>query len=217
MLQNILCRKRVFVSSFPDASQVLIPMDGIFHVQLKPWISTLPWASTLWKGFCELSGGVVTLWTGKWKSHRALSRIKLDCATGSTAAYNTTRVFEQWSIINPAFAVRDVTAHAPLAPPLPLLPTASATPYFLRSSDPSANLFARPSTRPFPFLLDFDLWEIFVCRPPSRVLFFGRIQYRPEPVLDDFNTVWPLGDLHHNLHIFSSGYFLLGSYSPLQK
>jgi len=29
--------------------------------------------------------------------------------------------------------------------PVPLLPTTSATPYFLRASDPSANFFARPS------------------------------------------------------------------------
>jgi len=82
---------------------------------------------------------------------------------------------EQRSIFNPAFAVRDATAHVPTAPLSPLLLTASATPYCLRSSDPSANFFARPSTRPFPFKLDFDLWEPFFCRPPSRVPFFGRI------------------------------------------
>ena len=100
-------------------------------------ISTLSRASTLWTGFCELSGGVVTLWTGKWKPHRALSRIHLNCATGSTAAYNTIRVFERWSTFNPASAVRDAPAHVPLALPSPLLPTGSVTPYFLRSSDPS--------------------------------------------------------------------------------
>jgi len=31
---------------------------------------------------------------------------------------------------------------------------------------------------PFPFLLDFDLQETFFRRPSSRVLFFGRLQYR---------------------------------------
>jgi len=42
-----------------------------------------------------------------------------DCATGSTAAYNTTRVFEQWSLLNCASAVRDISARAkgtPVAP-----------------------------------------------------------------------------------------------------
>jgi len=124
-------------------------------------------------------------------------------------AYNTTRVFEQWSIFNPASAVRDAPAHVPQALLSPLLPTASVTPYLLRSSNPSANFFARPSARTFPFLLDFDLRETFFRRPPSRVLSFGRLQYRH--FLDDFNTVWPSGDLYHNLHIFSSGLFLLGS------
>ena len=95
-----------------------------------------------------------------------------------------------------------------------LLPTASTTPYFRRSSDPSANFFARPSARTFPFLFDFDLREIFFRRPPSLVLFFGRLQFRH--FLDNFNTVWPSGDLYHNLHIFSSGWFLLGPYSPPQ-
>ena len=77
--------------------------------------------------------------------------------------------------------------HVPRALPSPLLPTASVTPYFLRSSDPSANFFARPCARTFSFLLDFDIRETFFRRPPSRVLFFGRLQNRR--FLDDFNTV----------------------------
>jgi len=44
----------------------------------------------------------------------------------------------------------------------------------------------------FPFLLDFDLRETFFRRPSSRVLFFGRLQYRS--FWDDSNTVWPSGD-----------------------
>jgi len=78
-------------------------------------------------------------------TQRALSRINLNCATGSTTAYNTTRVFEQWSIFSPAIADRDATAHVPQAPLSPILLTASATPHFLRSSDTPANFFARPS------------------------------------------------------------------------
>jgi len=165
-------------------------------------------------GYCKLMESAVALYTGYWVTQRVLSRTNLDCATGSTAAYNSTRVFEQWSIFNPAFAVCDAPAHVPLAPPSSLLPTASATPYFQRSSDPLANFFARPSARTFPFLLYFDLRETFFRRPPSRVLFCRTLQYRS--FLDDFNTVWPSGNLYHNLHIFSSGLFLLGPYSPFQ-
>jgi len=52
----------------------------------------------------------------------------------------------------------------------------------------------------FPFLVDFDLQETFFRRPSSRVLFFGRLQYRS--FLDNSNTIWPSGDFRHNLHIF---------------
>jgi len=199
------------------------PLSPTFHKYWFLWtefstykwrMSTLPRASTLWTGFCELSSSLVTLWTRKWKANRALSRINLNCGTGSTAGYNTIRVFERWSTFNPASAVHDAPAHVPLTLSSPLLLTASVTPYFLRSYDPSANFFARLSARPFPFLLDFDLRETFLCRPHSRVLFFGRLQHRPS--LDHFNTVRPAGDPHDNLHIFSSGLFLLGPYSPPQ-
>jgi len=61
--------------------------------------------------------------------------------------------------------------------------------------------------------------------PSCSILIFGRLRsqttvVRPflgetsvQTFLDDFNTVWPSGDLYHNLHIFSSGLFLLGPYS----
>jgi len=35
VLQRSLCREHICISSFADASQVLIPMDGILHVQMK--------------------------------------------------------------------------------------------------------------------------------------------------------------------------------------
>ena len=35
VLQNVLCRERICIFSFADASQVLIPMDRILHVQMK--------------------------------------------------------------------------------------------------------------------------------------------------------------------------------------
>jgi len=46
----------------------------------------------------------------------------------------------------------------------------------------------------------FDLQETFFRRPSSRVLFFGRLQYRF--FSNDSNTVWPSGDFCHNLQIF---------------
>jgi len=117
---------------------------------------------------------------------------------------------------NPASAIRDVPVHVVLELPSPLLVTVSATPYFLRSSDPSTNFFARPSARPFPFLLDFDL---------GRLSFTDHI--RAFCSSGDYSTVlfWAtstLFDLEEtfittvDLHIFSSGLFLLGPYSSLQ-
>jgi len=134
-------------------------------------MSTMPRASILWTGFCELSRGVVTLWTRKWKPYRALSRINLNCTTG----YNTIRVFERWSTFNPASAIHDTPAHVPLTLLSPLLLTSSVTPYFLRSSDPSLPLPARfwPSG-------DF-LWQttlacsfLWETTTPS---FFGSLQH----------------------------------------
>jgi len=146
-------------------------------------------------------------------TQRALSRIDLDCAAGSTAAYNTIRVFEQWSISNPAFADRDATAQVPPASLSPLQLPTSATPYFLRSSN-LRELLRTPFRKNLALPARFWSSGDFVRRPPSCVLFFRRLQYTS--FLDDFNTVWPSGDFYHNLHIFSSGLFLLGPYSPLQ-
>ena len=80
----------------------------------------------------------------------------------------------------------------------PLDPTADRKRHTLLSARvwPSSELIRSP----FPFLLDFDLRETFFRIPSSRVLFFGRLQYRS--FLDDSNTVWPSGDFRHNLQIF---------------
>jgi len=79
---------------------------------------------------------------------------------------------------------------------------------------PFSELLRSPFRKNLPLPAHFDLRETFFRRPPSRVLFFGRLHYRP--FFDDFNAVRPSGDLYHNLDIFSSGLFLLGPYSPLQ-
>ena len=78
--------------TLPRESQVWIAMDGIFHIQLKNKHSA--------SSKHPINGILKALWwrchpmDGKLKPHQALSKINLDCATGSTAVHNTTRVFE---------------------------------------------------------------------------------------------------------------------------
>jgi len=216
------CCRMFFVGNAYAAASPLLPT---LHKYWFLWtefstynwrISTLHSASTPWSGFCELSGSVVTLWTGKWKPHRALSWINLDCATGSTTAYNFTRVFEHQSIFNPAFAARDATAHVPTAPLSPLVSTASATSYFLNcprltlqrtsshalSRDPSPSgsilTFGRPSQTP--------LAHSFLRQTRSSTT-----------LSDDFNTVWasrtfsgrlPHRPFEHFRHILTFGRLL---------
>jgi len=105
----------------------------------------------------------------------------------------------------------------PLALPSPLLPTASVTPYFLRSSYPSANFFARPSARPFPFLLDFDLRETFKASFADHPrAFFSSGDYSTAL----FRTTPTRFDLRETsvttFKFFFVGLFLLGPYSRLQ-
>jgi len=194
-----------------DAPNHAVPINGMFHARLEPlraFVSSYPI-----DGILRISE----------KCGRPINGILSDTPSAFTdqprlccrkhRAYNTIRVFEQWSSSNLAFADRDATAQVPPAPLSPLLLPTSAAPYFLRSSNPSVNFFARPSARTVPFLLDFP--ETFFHRPPSCVFFFGRLQYRL--FLDNFKTVWPSGDLYHNLRIFLNGLsFLLGTCSPLQ-
>jgi len=154
---------------------------------------------------------IASFWTALWPYgrdtetlwHWELLCIKLNCVVRSRTAHNTTRVFEQWSILNPAFVVRDVT-DVPVAPPSPLQqaprPTFCARLTLQRTSSLAL-------LQDFPFQLDFDLWETFFRSPPSRILFFGRLQYHP------FGTTSTRFDLRET---FSGGLFLLRPYSPLQ-
>jgi len=82
---------------------------------MQDWsLSALLFVCTLWTGYCELPDSAVALWTGYWVTHWELLWIKFNCVVRSRAAHNTTRVFEQWSIFNPAFAVRNATAQVRL-------------------------------------------------------------------------------------------------------
>jgi len=63
--------------------------------------------------------------------------------------------------------------------PMPLLPTTSAMPYFLRASDPSANFFARPSCSiltswRIPFA---DYSRTIISSGDYSINLFGRLQH----------------------------------------
>ena len=115
------------------------------------------------------------------KPHRALSRINLDCDTGSTATYNTIRVFEQWSTFNPASAVRDAPAHVSLALLSTLLPTTSIRPLLTL---PRTSSWHFRKTLPLLALFwpsgDFLSQTTLACsflRENTVPSFFGRLQH----------------------------------------
>jgi len=141
------------------------------------------------------------------------------------------RVFEQWSIFNPAFAVRDATSHVPTAPPV--APAANSKRHFRLPPNtrhvllparvwPFSRLLHRPFYKAFSLPDRFwSLWDL-LRSSPSLVLFFGRLQHHPLTrlqkkltsetffenytacfKLDNFKTAWPSGDFCHNLHFLS--------------
>ena len=86
--------------------------------------------------------------------------------------------------------------------PMPLLLTTSATPYFLRASDPSANFFARPSCSIWTFGRNpfADCPRAFFSSGDYSTNLFRRIQHG-----------LPSGDFCHNIHIFSRGFVFVES------
>jgi len=146
-----------------------------------------------------------------------LSRINFDCATGSTAAYNTTRVFEQWSILNSAFAVRDAAAHVPLALPSPLLLTASATWQHrtfcaLLTLQWTSALALPQESAPSCLILTFR--KLFFADHPH--VFFPSGDYRTDPFWTT-STRFDLQQTFITTLTFSPVvHFLLGPYSPIQ-
>ena len=77
-----------------DAPNPAISMDEIFHAGLEPlrtFACLYPMDGILRASGerCRPMNGILTV------TQRALSRINLHCATGSTAAYNSTSVLEQ--------------------------------------------------------------------------------------------------------------------------
>jgi len=185
VLQNVLCRERICISSFADVSQVLTFMDRILHVQLKNKHSVSikhlmdGILRALWRRCHPMDGKMETISSAFTDEPRLCHR--------KHYSLQHHPCFRAMINLQPRIRCPRCSSSCSTGTPVALLLTARATPYFLCCSDPSANFFACPSARPFPFLLDFDLRETFFRRPLSRVLFFGRLQYRPS--LDDFNTV----------------------------
>jgi len=58
--------------------------------------------------------------------------------------------------------------------------------YLLFAFDPSATFFADPSTKPFPFLLEFDLLKAFLADPPRT---FFSLRDCSNALSDNFNTI----------------------------
>jgi len=115
------------------------------------------------------------------------------------------------SMFNPAFTqVRRSRCYSSRATGTPVAPTADSKLHTLLSA--RVWPFSELLRSPFPFLLDFDRRETFFRRPSSRVLFFGRLQYRP--ILDD-STQFDLRKTF-NLHIFDWRFILVRSLQSLR-
>jgi len=171
--------------SIVDAPNRAISMDEIFHTGLEPlraFVCSYPMdgISRASGERCRLINGILSDTTSTFTDQPRL-------CYGKHRSLQHHPCFRAMINLQPRIRRPRCSSTRATGTPSPVLLTASVMPYFLRSSDPFANFFARPSARTFPFLLDFDLRETFFRRPPSRVLFFGRLQYRP--FLDDLNTV----------------------------
>ena len=155
VLQNVLCRERLCISSFADASQVLIPMDGIFHVQLKNKHSA--------SSKHPMDGILRALWR---RCHPMDGKMKIT----SSAFTDQPRLCERKhhslqhhpcfrAMINLQPRIRRPRCYSSRANGIPVAPATDSKRHVLlpARADPSANFFARPSTRTFPFRLDFDL------------------------------------------------------------
>ena len=187
VLQNVLCWERICrgISSFADASQVLIPMDGILHVQLKnkhsafskhPMVGIL---RALWQRCHPMDGKMETTSSAFMDQPRLCHR-----KHHSLQFHPCFR-----ASINLQPRIRRPRCYSSRANGTPVAPGIDSKRHVLLpqlpASDPSANFFARPFTRPFPFRLDFDLWQTFA--DPPRAFFssadsqqynpFGRLQH----------------------------------------
>jgi len=175
VVQNVLCRERICISSFADASQVLIPMEGILHVQMKNKHSCLEQAPY----GRDSASSLAALSPYGRKNENHIERFHGSTSIVPQEALQFTTPSSMFSSADqPSLRIRRPRCSSARATGTSVAPTADSKRNAMLSY-PSANFFCCHSARPFPFMLDFDLRETFFRRPHSRVLFFGRLQYRP--------------------------------------
>jgi len=188
VLQNVLCRERICISCFADASQVLIPMDRILHVQMKNKHSASikhPMDGILraLRRRCHPIDGKMKTTSSTFTDQPRLCRRK-HCNLQHHPCFRALTNLQPRIRRRPRCSSARATGN-------PVAPTTDSK----RNALLSALFWPFRELLHSPFL-DFDLRETFFSRSHSRVLFFGRLHYRPS--LDEFNTVRPPGDLHHN-------------------
>jgi len=177
-----------------DAPNQAVPINRMFHARLEPlhaFVSSFPM-----DGILRISE----------KCSRPINRILSDTSNAFT---DQPRLFcrkhrnlQQHpcfrAMINLQPRIHRPRWHSSGVTGTPVDPTTDSKRHVLLSARvrPLGELLRSP----FTFLIDFDLRETFFRRPSSRILFFGRLQYRS--FSNDSNTVWPSGDFCHNLQIF---------------
>jgi len=191
-----------------DAPNHAVPINGMFHARLEPlraFVSSYPMDGILRNSekCSHPINGILSDTSSTFTDHPRLCRRKHRNLQHHPC-------FQAMTNLQPAFADRDATVQVPLAPPLTLLPTASAMPYFLRASDHWTNFFARPS--PSCSILTFRR-PSFADHPRA---FFSSGDYstalcRTTPTQFDLRKTSVI-----TYKIFFVGLFLLRPYSRLQ-
>jgi len=164
-----------------DASNRAVPINGMFHARLEPlctFVSSYPMDGIL--RISEKCGRPINVILSDTTS-AFTDQPRLCCRKHRSLQHHP--CFR--AMINLQPRIRRPRCYRTRATSTPVDPTTDSKRHALLSARvrPLSELLRSP----FPFLLDFDLRETFFRRPSSRVLFFGRLQYRS--FLDDSNTV----------------------------
>jgi len=180
---------------FVDAQNRAIPVNGMFHARLEPlraFISSYPMDGIL-RAYEKCGGPINGILSDTTSAFTDQPRL----------CYGKHRSLQHHPCFRAMMNLQPRIRRLRCSSSCFVTPTADSKRNALLSVVfwPFSELLRSPFHKTLHFLLDFDLREIFFCRPPSHVLFFGRLQFRP--ILDNFNTVWPLRDLYGNLHTFS--------------
>jgi len=168
-----------------DAPNRAVPINGImmFHARLEPLRAFVSSSSYPTDGILRISE----------KCSRPINGILSDTTSAFTdqprlccRKHRSVRHHPCFrAMINLQPRVRRPRCYRTRATSTPVDPTTNSKRHALLSAH--VQQLSELLCSPFPFLFDFDLRETFFRRPSSRVLFFGRLQYRS--FLDDSNTV----------------------------